>query len=130
MKLSTIYALISSAGAAVVSYLFGPVNSLILALLTLMGLDVFMGVLSSINQGKLSSGMGVKGLVKKVGVWAVIAVAHILSTQVFSIQEVLRDSTIGGFIFMEAVSIIENASAAGIPVPEILKRAIEKLKDA
>ncbi len=128
MKLQTILVVITSGAGAIASYVLGPINGLITALLSLMVLDVIFGIGVSIIQGKLSSVVGVKGLVKKVGVWGIIALAHIIGSQVLGAQELLRDAAIGGFITMEAVSILENAGAAGIPVPPVIKDAIEKLK--
>ena len=40
----------------------------------------------------------------------------------------LRDAVCIAFIVNEAVSIIENAGLMGVPLPEILKRAIDVLE--
>ncbi len=128
MKTETVLTIISSAVSAVASYFLGPINGLMTALVSLMALDVIFGAGASITQGKLSSAVGAKGLVKKIGVWGIIAVAHIVGSQVLGMHELLRDAAIGGFITIEAISILENAGIAGIPIPPAVKDAIEKLK--
>ena len=75
------------------------------------------------ENGKLSSRAGIIGLSKKIFILFLVA----LSTQLDIVLETsfIRDGTIIGFISMEGISIIENASLAGLPIPRIIKNALE-----
>ena len=40
---------------------------------------------------------------------------------------IVRDGVVIAFISMEGISILENATLAGLPVPRIIKNALEVL---
>jgi toxin secretion/phage lysis holin len=102
-----------------------------IALLIFMVLDFLSGLILAIvfknskktDNGKLSSRAGIIGLSKKIFILFLVAVA----TQLDIILETsfIRDGTVIGFISMEGISIIENASLAGLPIPKVVKNALE-----
>ena len=118
---------ISVAGAIVVN-LLGGWDMAVYILCVAMLLDYFTGILVAIKQKKLSSSVGIDGIFKKVMILCLIMLA------------VLVDDAIGGtgairllvlmfYIGMEGISVLENAAAYGIPVPEKLKDALIQLKE-
>ncbi len=102
-----------------------------IALFIFMLIDFLSGLILAIvfknskktENGKLSSRAGIIGLSKKIFILFLVA----LSTQLDIVLETsfIRDGTIIGFISMEGISIIENASLAGLPIPKIIKNALE-----
>lgn len=78
------------------------------------------------ESGALESKAGWKGLCRK-GVTLLIVLVAARLDEVAN-TTFIRDAVVIGYIANEAISIIENASLMGIPIPEILKRSIDVLK--
>lgn len=112
-------------GGFIVS-LLGGWDKLIMALLILMILDYITGLIKAIYNKELSSEIGFKGLLKKVLILVVVAVA-VITEQHLGIPAV-REIVIMFFAVNEAISILENASLMGLPIPEKLKEALLQLR--
>ena len=56
-----------------------------------------------------------------------VLIAHRLDVSLGT--DYIRTATIIGFIANEMLSIIENAGLMGVPLPEVIVRAIEILKN-
>lgn len=98
-------------------------------LLWLMVLDYVSGVLSAyINPNlALNSHKGFNGILKKVMILVLVCLAHMVDS---ATGQVLAQSiVVWFFIGNEGLSIVENASKAGLPVPEKLKNTLEQLRD-
>ena len=78
---------------------------------------------------KLSSEVGFKGICRKVLIFALVGVGHILDTQVVGNGSVMRTAVIFFYISNEGVSLIENAVHLGLPVPQKLKDVLEQLHE-
>lgn len=77
----------------------------------------------------LSSSVGFKGICRKVLIFAMVGVAHILDANVIGDGSVLRTAVIFFYISNEGVSLLENASHLGLPIPEKMKEILEQLHD-
>lgn len=116
------------------NYLCGGWSNLWEAILLLMVLDYITGMLSAwINPNKkLDSRKGWRGLAKKAVIVIIIMVAHTADI-VFHQGTITRDIAIMFYIANEGLSILENATNCGVPVPTKLKNnlaqyAIQKEK--
>ena len=109
------------------TFLFGGADVILSILITLVIVDYCTGVLGGIYQGNLSSEIGYKGIVRKIGIFAVVALAHMLGVAL-GIAEV-RSVTIGFYIANEGISILENCGKMGIPLPQKLIDVLQQLKD-
>ena len=78
---------------------------------------------------KLSSTVGFKGIFKKVLIFLLVGIGHILDTYVIGSGSVLRTATIFFYLSNEGVSLIENAAHLGLPIPAKLKAVLEQLHD-
>ena len=114
--------------------LLGGYDSLILTLIIFMTIDYIMGITSAFFSKSLKSENG--GLSSKVGFWGICkkCIVLVLVLVGFRLDTLLdagfiRDSIAIGFIINETVSIIENAAIMGIPIPQVLKDAIDLLKN-
>jgi toxin secretion/phage lysis holin len=114
-------------GGAAASYLFGGWSLLLQILLAFVIIDYITGVIASGIEGKLSSQIGLKGIAKKVFIFVMVAVAHLVDTAIGD-AHLFRDATIFFYLANEVISILENTGRVGLPVPEILQQAIEVLK--
>ncbi len=113
--------------SAALSYLFGGLDMLLFVLLILMGMDYLTGVLCGIAKRELSSRIGFRGIVKKVCILCIAALAHLVGKTV-GISEV-RSFVIGFYIANEGISILENAGELGVPLPKKLTNVLEQLKN-
>lgn len=73
--------------------------------------------------GVLESRAGWKGLARKCMILFYVLIAARLDALMNS--EYLRDAVCVAFIVNESVSIIENAGLMGIPIPPVLRNAID-----
>ncbi len=98
-------------------------------LLWLMVLDYISGVMAAyINANMtLDSRKGYKGIIKKFMILVVVSLAHFMDGAIGQI--IVQTPVVWFFVGNEGLSIIENASKAGLPVPEKLKATLEQLKE-
>ena len=97
-------------------------------LLAFVVIDYTSGVYASWKEGNLSSRAGIEGIARKVFMFAMIAVAHLVDSALGD-RHLFRDATIFFYLANELLSIIENAGRAGLPVPETIRRAVDVLKN-
>jgi len=121
---------ISLALGVAVAFMFGQWGNLpvtVQILLVVMIMDVASGFILSIQNKKLSSAVAWKGVSKKAMALVVVALVHYLGamTQIpFHVGELVA----GFYIYTESISVIENATAAGLPIPQFLRDALAQLK--
>ncbi len=87
------------------------------------------GVLCAIVERNLSSAIGFKGICQKVFILALVGVANVLDVHVVGSGCVLRSAVIFFYCANEGISIIENATRIGLPVPEKLTEVMRQLKE-
>lgn len=120
-----------AAVGAFIGWFLGGYDGFLYALITFVTVDYVTGVLCAIVDKKLSSEIGAKGIFKKVLIFVLVGIAQILDTQILSIAGnnggVLRTAVIFFYLSNEGVSILENASHIGLPIPEKLKEALKQL---
>ena len=103
-------------------------------LLIVMGIDIVMGFLISAVwkkstksvTGTLSSLSMWKGLCRKGVTLLIVLVAYRLDLSLGT--NYIRTAVIIAFIVNELVSIVENAGIMGIPIPKVIIRGIDVLK--
>ena len=100
---------------------------LLITIVALAILDYVTGVIKGIYQKRLSSEIGYKGLLKKIVMFIVIAVAFIIQ-QLISDVIPLREVVIMFYVCNEALSLLENA-AEFVPIPDKLKNTLLQLRD-
>lgn len=110
-------------------YFLGGFDGFLYALLTFVVVDYFTGVMVAILSKELSSEVGFKGIFKKVMIFLMVGIAHIVDTQLLGNNSVLRTAVIFFYCSNEGISILENASLIGLPVPKKLQDILAQLKD-
>ena len=130
MEISKIFNTFSIVGGVVGGFLcqwLGGWDVILKALVALVVLDYFTGVLKGISTKTLSSSIGFKGLIKKIFVFIVVATAVIVQGVVGD-SIPLREIVIIFFICNEGISLLENASEF-VPIPDKLKETLIQLRD-
>ena len=97
------------------------------ALIAFVVIDYITGVIAAAVQKRLNSTVGFKGIAKKLGIFILVALGHIIDAQILGDGDALRTAVIFFYLSNEGLSIIENAVAIGLPVPEALKNALAHL---
>ena len=110
-------------------YFLGGCDGLLIALVAFAVTDYITGVMCAIADKKLSSEIGFKGICRKVIIFMLVGIAHVLDVNVITTGSVLRTAVIFFYLSNEGVSLLENAAHLGLPVPEKLKDVLEQLHD-
>lgn len=110
-------------------YFLGGCDGLIYALTAFVVVDYITGVMCAIADKKLSSSVGFKGICRKVLIFTLVGIAHIIDMQVIKAGSVLRTAVIFFYLSNEGVSLLENAAHLGLPIPNKLKDVLEQLHD-
>jgi len=118
---------ISAAAISFFSYLFGGMDSLLAALLAMICIDFVTGIIKAAVFSDIASEKMMAGGAKKVGMLLIVAVGNLID-HVLELSGVLRSLVISYFIANEGISMLENWSLMGLPVPGKLKSLLRVLK--
>ena len=108
-------------------FLLGQWDLPLKVLFTAMVLDYISGMLKAFYLGEVSSRVGYKGLIKKVGILFTIVVANL--TDLILGLTIFRSAICVFFCMNELVSVLENVSLIGVPIPDILTNKLIQTKD-
>jgi toxin secretion/phage lysis holin len=110
-------------------WILGGLDGLLYALITFVVVDYVLGVFCAIIERKLSSSVGAQGIFKKVVIFTLVGVAHVVDSKLIGDGSAIRTAVIFFYLSNEGISIIENATRLGLPVPTKLVNILEQLKD-
>lgn len=105
----------------------GRLDGLLYALIAFVVIDYLTGVMCAIADKQLSSNVGFKGIARKVLIFVLVGVGHIIDSQIIGEGSVVRSAVIFFYLSNEGVSLLENAAHLGLPVPEKLKEVLAQL---
>lgn len=108
---------------------FGASDGFFYALVVFVALDYITGICVAIHEKKLSSNIGAKGIAKKVMIFVLVSVAHIIDKFILQSGDTLRILTTVFYLANEGISILENAGKIGVPLPDKLKESIQSIKE-
>ncbi|MBK6088731.1 phage holin family protein [Ruminococcus difficilis] len=138
MKENMFRALFAAAIGALAAYA-GILLVPLCVLAAVMIIDYATGIAAAWSCKLLSSRVGVKGIVKKVAYLALVAVGMVVDYLISSALvhvgvDILVNYCFGMMISVwliinELLSILENLGRLGIPLPDFLVRAVERLRD-
>ena len=105
----------------------GGSDGLLVTLIVFVCIDYITGVMCAISDGTLSSAVGFRGIFRKILIFALVGIGHIVDAQVIGTGSALRTAIICFYLSNEGVSILENAGHLGLPVPDKLRTVLERL---
>lgn len=125
-----------SAICTAITTALGGWDTAMIALITVMSIDLVTGLLVALawkksnksESGAASSKAMFQGLCRK-GLMLLLVWLAVQLDCVLGLNAVIRTALIFYFIGNEGLSIIENAGIMGLPLPKILKNALEQLRD-
>lgn len=108
-------------------WFLGGMDGLVYALLAFVVVDYITGVMCAIVNKKLSSEIGFKGIFKKVLIFALVGIGHLIDSNLVGTGEAIRTAIIFFYLSNEGVSLLENATRLGLAVPPKLKDILIQL---
>ena len=138
--MDNLYKIAAAAAGAVISFFTG-IPVIMWVLIAMMTLDYvtglmtgMMGVSSKTEGGKLSSRAAFDGLMRKIMIFLVVILSVLVDLPVQYGAGVTFNAVTGAtclwFIASEGVSVLENAAELGVPIPGILRKALELIQDS
>lgn len=135
MDVKTLTCTVIGAVGGAISAIFGGWDAALLALIICMAVDYITGIIVALvfhrspksDGGGLDSSVGFKGLFRKFAVLLIVLVANQMDVLIGTTY--IRDAVVIGFCANEIISLLENAGLMGIPIPNVLLRAIDVLKN-
>lgn len=123
---------IAVALGTLLSFIFlitGGEDKMVECLSILMLIDYVTGVAKAFIIEKVNSKAGFKGLLKKMVMILVVVLAYQIDL-LFESKFGIKSLTVGILLGNEGLSILENASICGVPVPEKLKNILEQYRES
>ena len=109
----------------------------IIILIIAMVLDYISGIIKSYETNTLSSKIGAKGIIKKFSYFLVIMISFIIDfilcnytlNEINLYYPIVSEIIIAWFVINEVISILENVSAIGVPLPKFIINITSHLKN-
>ena len=108
-------------------WFLGGCDGLLYALIAFVVVDYVTGVMCAVVDKKLSSAVGFRGIFKKVLIFSLVAVGHIIDSKLIQNGGAIRTAVIFFYLSNEGISILENTAKIGLPIPEKLRGILEQL---
>ena len=121
--------LIFAAVGGWLGWFLGGCDGLLYTLIAFVVVDYITGIMCAVADHTLSSAVGFKGICRKVLIFTLVGIGHMLDVHVIGTGSVLRTAVIFFYLSNEGVSMIENAAHLGLPIPGKLKLVLEQLHD-
>lgn len=103
-------------------------DGFLLCLTAFVVIDYLTGFLAAAWQGRLSSAQGFRGILKKMLIFIVVGIGHLLDTTLLGgAGAPLRSAMIFFYLANEGLSILENLAVLGVPIPRRLEQVLTEL---
>ena len=112
-----------------IGWFLGGADGFMYALIAFVVIDYITGVFCAIADKSLSSEVGFKGICRKVLIFVLVGIGNIIDVYVLGDSSVLRTAVIFFYLSNKGVSLLENASRLGLPIPDKLKEVLSQLHD-
>lgn len=125
---NTFQIVLSAVGGFLGGFLGGG-DGFLYTLITFVVIDYITGVMCAIADKKLSSSVGFRGIFRKVLIFSLVGIGNMLDVYVLGRPGVLRTAVIFFYLSNEGISLLENATRLGLPVPDKLKNILEQFHE-
>jgi len=114
---------------AFLGWFLGGLDGFLYTLIIFVAIDYLTGLMCAVIDKRLSSEIGAKGIFKKVVIFALVGLGHILDSQILGDGSAIRTAVIFFYMSNEGLSILENAAHIGLPLPQKLKAVLKQLNE-
>lgn len=112
---------------AFVGGLIGGLDSLAYALVLFVAVDYITGIMAGVVEKKISSEVGFKGIFRKVVIFILVSIAHIIDSKILGNGSAIRTAVIFFYISNEGISVLENSGRIGLPIPRKIMDILHQL---
>lgn len=112
-----------------ITWLFGAWDVALLVLVAFIVLDYITGVVRAYINKELSSALGAKGILKKAMIFIILICAVLLDRLINADNWIFRTIVCYFYIANEGISLLENCSSLGVPIPKKIQDALLQLKN-
>ena len=106
-------------------WFFGGLDGFVKVLIAFTVIDYITGVCAAVIQKeRLSSAVGFKGIAKKVVIFSLVGIAHVIDRHILGDTAALRTAVCLFYVGNEGISILENADRMKVPIPRYLKEKL------
>lgn len=121
--------LVVTAAGGVLGWFLGGRDGFLYTLIAFSVIDYITGVMCAVVDKKLSSAVGFRGIFRKMLIFILVGIGNIIDVYVLGTAGVLRTAVIFFYLSNEGISLLENATHLGLPVPRKLKDVLEQLHE-
>ena len=118
---------IAAVGGSLLGFLLGGFDGYLYSLLGFVVIDYLTGLAIAAARRQVSSQIGFTGILKKMLIFVIVAMGHLLDQNLLGGSATLRTAMIFFYLANEAISITENLGALGFPLPPKLKQVLTQL---
>lgn len=118
---------VASIVATTFVWLIGGVDVAFICLIVAIALDYISGLIKAYNTKTLSSSIGFRGILKKIGI-LILVMLSVIVDRITVNNGGIRTLVVYYFVANEGLSILENLAQAGLPIPKKLKEALKVIK--
>ncbi|MBQ6773788.1 MAG: phage holin family protein [Synergistaceae bacterium] len=116
-----IHEFIIAGSVGLMGWFFGGLDGFIKVLIAFAVVDQITGVCAAGKLGKISSNAGFEGIKRKVVMFLLVGIAHIIDQHILGNSDAMRTAVCLFYIGNEGISIIENSDVLGVPIPKFLR---------
>lgn len=121
--------IVLSAVGGLLGWFLGGRDGFLYTLIAFSVVDYITGVMCAVVNHKLSSAVGFRGIFRKTLIFTLVGIGNILDMYVFGTPGALRTVIIFFYLSNEGISLLENATHLGLPVPHKLRNVLEQLHE-
>ena len=118
---------LAAVGGSLLGFLLGGFDGYLYSLLGFVVIDYLTGLALAAARRQVSSQIGFTGILKKMLIFVIVAMGHLLDQNLLGGSATLRTAMIFFYLANEAISITENLGALGFPLPPKLKQVLTQL---
>lgn len=108
-------------------WFLGGFDGFMYALIAFVVIDYLTGLMVAVLEKKLSSEIGFRGIFKKVLIFVLVGIGHIIDVNVIQNGSVIRTAVIFFYLSNEGISVLENSAKIGLPIPKKLKDVLKQI---
>ena len=123
--INTIVATLSTA----LTYLIGGWDTALTILAIFIIIDYITGLMKGYVNKEISSETGWKGLMRKAAIFFVVILAHQLDLSLQPQNPIFKTMTAFFYMTNEGLSITENITMLGVPMPDFIVKGLKKIKE-